>query len=39
VCEVLNADVEELLRKHYGRGFVGFEETMKEGLAPAASEL
>ena len=39
ICEVANAEVEELLRKHYGHGFTGFEETIKEGLAPAASEL
>jgi hypothetical protein len=39
ICEVHNAETEELMRKHYGHGFVGFEETIKEGLTPAASEL
>ena len=39
ICEVANAEAEDLLRKHYGHGFTGFEETIKEGLAPAASEL
>jgi nucleoside-diphosphate-sugar epimerase len=29
---------EELLRKHYGHGFVGWEQTVKEGIAPAACE-
>jgi hypothetical protein len=30
ICEVLNADVEGLLRKQYGHGFVGFEETIRK---------
>jgi len=29
---------EELLRKHYGHGFTSFEETIKEGIAPAACD-
>ena len=29
---------EELLKKHYGHGFTGWEETVKEGIAPAACE-
>ena len=29
---------EELLRKHYGHGFTGWEETVKEGIAPAACD-
>jgi len=29
---------EELLRKHYGHGFTGWEETIKEGIAPAACD-
>ena len=32
-------EAEALLKKHYGHGFVGLEETIKEGIAPAASEL
>jgi nucleoside-diphosphate-sugar epimerase len=30
---------EELLRKHYGHGFTGWEETIKEGIAPAACDV
>ena len=29
---------EELLRKHYGHGFTSWEETVKEGIAPAACD-
>jgi nucleoside-diphosphate-sugar epimerase len=39
LTEVPNAEAEALLRKHYGHGFAGLEETIKEGVAPAASEL
>lgn len=39
LTEVPNAEAEALLKKHYGHGFVGLEETIKEGIAPAASEL
>jgi nucleoside-diphosphate-sugar epimerase len=39
LCQVSNPEVEALLKKHYGHGFTSFEETMKEGLAPAASGL
>lgn len=27
-----NGDAEELLKKHYGKGFVGFEETVVENI-------
>lgn len=31
---VPNKEAEELLRKHYGHGFVGFEETLRQCVAP-----
>ncbi|KAM0721984.1 hypothetical protein Q7P37_002910 [Cladosporium fusiforme] len=39
LTKVPNAEAEELLRKHYGRGFIGFEETIKESLEPADSDI
>jgi hypothetical protein len=39
LSEVPNAEAEALLKKHYGHGFVNLEDTIKEGIAPAASEL
>jgi nucleoside-diphosphate-sugar epimerase len=38
LSEVPNAEAEALLKKHYGHGFVNLEDTIKEGIAPAALE-
>jgi nucleoside-diphosphate-sugar epimerase len=38
VTEVPNKEAEELLRKHYGHGFVGLEETVKQCIAPVVTE-
>lgn len=37
VTEVPNKEAEELLRKHYGHGFVGLEETVKQCIAPVVT--
>jgi len=37
LTEVPNKEAEELLRKHYGRGFVGLEETVKQCIAPVVT--
>jgi nucleoside-diphosphate-sugar epimerase len=34
LTEVPNKEAEDLLRKHYGHGFVSLEETVKQGIAP-----
>lgn len=39
LSQVPNAEAEALLKKHYGHGFFSLEETIKEGIAPSASEL
>jgi nucleoside-diphosphate-sugar epimerase len=38
VTEVPNKEAEELLRKHYGHGFVGLEETVKQCIGPVVTE-
>jgi nucleoside-diphosphate-sugar epimerase len=35
ITQVPNEEAEELLRKHYGHGFVGLEETIKQCIGPA----
>jgi nucleoside-diphosphate-sugar epimerase len=37
ITEVPNKEAEELLRKHYGHGFVGLEETVKQCIAPVVT--
>ena len=37
VTEVPNKVAEDLLRKHYGHGFVGLEETVKQCIAPVVT--
>ncbi|KAM0720638.1 hypothetical protein Q7P37_004775 [Cladosporium fusiforme] len=36
LSEVPNQEAEELLKKHYGHGFTGLEETIKQNIAPIA---
>jgi nucleoside-diphosphate-sugar epimerase len=37
LTQVPNEEAEDLLRKHYGHGFVGLEESVKECIAPVVT--